>query len=154
MSEEMKPVTLDTLMEFKCCPENECFNNCCRDLHQTLTPYDILRLRKKLGMTSQDFLKNYTSLHHGPESGLPVVGFKPNPETGHECPFVTPDGCSAYEDRPASCRMYPLARAVARSRETGRDTEFFALIEEEHCKGFGAKTSLTVKEWLDGHREF
>src|SRR3989339_582068 len=150
MPEDMAPVTLDTLMDFTCSPENECFNDCCRDLNQALTPYDVLRLRKSLGMTSQDFLKKYTSLHHGPKSGLPVVEFKPNPETGHACPFVMPEGCSVYKDRPASCRMYPLARAIARSRETGKVSEFFALIEEPHCKGFGVKTDLTVEEWLKG----
>ncbi|OGR10184.1 MAG: Fe-S oxidoreductase [Desulfobacterales bacterium RIFOXYA12_FULL_46_15] len=150
MSEDMKPVAPGTLMGFRCGSENECFNDCCRDLHQTLTPYDILRLRKNLGMTSQEFLKHYTSLHYGPESGLPVVCFKANPGTGHECPFVTADGCSVYKDRPASCRIYPLARAIARSRETGKVSEFFALIEEPHCKGFGVKTDLTVEEWLKG----
>lgn len=150
MPEDMVPVTLGTFMKFGCSPENECFNDCCRDLNQALTPYDVLRLRKNLGMKSQDFLKKYTSLHHGPESGLPVVEFKPNPETGHACPFVRPEGCSVYKDRPASCRMYPLARAITRSRETGAVSEFFALIEEPHCKGFGAKTDLTVQEWLKG----
>lgn len=151
MSEDMmKPASLNNLMKFECSPQNQCFNDCCRDLHQTLTPYDVLRLRKNLGMTSQKFLKEFTSLHYGPQSGLPIVAFKPNPATGHECPFVKPEGCSVYEDRPASCRMYPLARAVARSRDTGEEKEFFALIEELHCKGFCAKTNLTVEEWLEG----
>lgn len=150
MSEDMIPVTPGTLMRFRCSPENECFNDCCRDLNQALTPYDVLRLRKRLGMTSQDFLKKYTSLHHGPKSGLPVIGFKPNPETGHACPFVTSEGCFVYKDRPASCRMYPLARAIARSRETGESSEFFALIEEPHCKGFDGNTDLTVEKWLEG----
>ena len=150
MPEDMIPVTRGTLMGFCCSPENECFNNCCRDLHQTLTPYDILRLKKNLGMKSQPFLKKYTSLHLGPESGLPVLGFKSNPATGHACPFVTHEGCSVYNDRPVSCRMYPLARAIARSRETGKVSEFFALIEEPHCKGFCKKTDLTVEKWLEG----
>jgi Fe-S-cluster containining protein len=150
MPEDMIPITLETLMEFSCSPENECFNDCCRDLQQTLTPYDILRLRKNLEMKSQPFLKKYTSLHLGPESGLPVLGFKSNPATGHACPFVTHEGCSVYKDRPVSCRMYPLARAIAKSRETGEITEFFALIEEPHCKGLGAKTDLTVEKWLKG----
>jgi hypothetical protein len=150
MPEDMVPVGLDTLMDFRCSPENECFNDCCRDLNQALTPYDVFRLRKNRGMRSQDFLKKYTSLHHGLRSGLPVVEFKPNPETGHACPFVTPEGCSVYKDRPASCRMYPLARAITRSRTTGEVSEFFARIEEPHCKGFGAKSDLTVQEWFKG----
>ncbi len=59
-------------------------------------------------------------------------------------------GCSVYEDRPGSCRLYPLARAIARSRETGKIQEYFALIEEPHCQGFGQKTDLTVAQWVKG----
>jgi Fe-S-cluster containining protein len=150
MTEDMIPVSLDNLMNFNCNCENECFNDCCRDLNQALTPYDVLRLKNNLGMSSSDFLKAYTSLHYGPGSGLPVIEFKPNPDTGYACPFVTPEGCSVYEDRPASCRMYPLARAISRSRQTGEITQHFALIEEPHCKGFAKKTGQTVKEWLKG----
>jgi len=150
MSEDMIPVHERDAMPFKCCSENPCFNECCRDLCQALTPYDILRLKRNLGISSQKFLRKYTSLHYGPGSGLPVVEFKPNPATGHECPFVTPEGCSVYADRPGSCRLYPLARAIARDRSTGEIDEYFAIIEEPHCKGFGQKTDLTVREWMEG----
>ncbi len=149
MTEDMVPVHPDERMNFRCGSENTCFNACCRDLNQTLTPYDILRLKRHLKMSSQEFIRTYTSLHHGPESGLPILTFKSNPETGHACPFVTARGCSVYEDRPASCRMYPLARAVSRSRDTGQINEFFARIEEEHCKGACSISKKTVREWLD-----
>ncbi len=150
MTEEMIPVHPDEEMTFDCNSQNECFNECCRDLNQALTPYDVLRMKSNLGLSSQQFLKTYTSLHHGPESGLPVVEFKPNPAAGYACPFVTKQGCSVYKDRPASCRMYPLARAIARSRETGQVVEYFALIEEPHCKGFKKKKGQTIRDWLKG----
>jgi hypothetical protein len=107
-------------------------------------------LKNSLGISSQDFLKTYTALHYGPESGLPVIEFKPNPDKGYECPFVTPQGCSVYEDRPGSCRMYPLARAITRSRQTGEINQYFALIEEPHCKGFGKGKGQSVEQWLKG----
>ncbi len=150
MSEEMIPVDLDDEMTFECSPGVSCFNECCRDLNQALTPYDVLRLKNSLNLSSDVFLRRYTAYHMGPESGLPVVTFKPDPATGHACPLVTRDGCSVYADRPASCRMYPLARAVSRSRQTGQITEFFALIEEPHCKGFGRRNNQTVRQWLAG----
>lgn len=149
MPDELIPIGKNDSLNFSCGPENECFNECCRNLCQAITPYDILRLKKNLGISSQQFLKEYTSLHHGPESGLPVVEFKQNPASGYECPFVAENGCRVYEDRPASCRMYPLARAVAKSRQTGEINEYFALIEESHCKGFCKKTDHKVKDWLD-----
>lgn len=150
MSEDMIPVHEQDVMPFECCSKNPCFNECCRDLNQALTPYDILRLKRNLGLSSQGFLKKYTAFHYGPGSGLPIVEFKSNPATGHECPFVTPKGCSVYADRPGSCRLYPLARAIVMDRETKEINEYFALIEEPHCKGFGKKTNLTVREWMDG----
>ena len=152
MSEDMIPVGPDDPMPFACGPENPCFNECCRDLSQALTPYDILRLKRAKQMDSTAFLREYTAMHFGPGTGLPVVEFKPNPATGHACPFVSEQGCTVYTDRPASCRMYPLARAIARSRETGGIQEYFALIEEPHCQGFGKETGLTVRQWLDGQQ--
>ena len=145
----MIPVLLDEKFSFECSPSISCFNECCRDLNQFLTPYDILRLKNNLKLKSSVFLRKYTSMHKGPGTGLPVITFKPDPDSGHACPFVTKQGCSVYEDRPASCRMYPLARAITRSRETGEITEYFALIEESHCKGLREKKKQTVREWIE-----
>ncbi|MFU8769524.1 MAG: YkgJ family cysteine cluster protein [Desulfotignum sp.] len=150
MTQDMKPVLKDEPMSFSCGPGNVCFNDCCRDLNQVLTPYDVLRLKAGLNLTSQEFLKTYTVCRIGPESGLPAVAFKPNPATGHACPLVTDAGCSVYPDRPGSCRLYPLARAVVRDRETGEIQAYYALIEEDHCKGLGLNTGQTVGQWLAG----
>jgi len=150
MNDEMLPVLPDDLMAFNCSPDNPCFNQCCRDLNQALTPYDILRMKNAVNLSSKVFLQKYTSRHTGPGSGLPVLTFRADPATGHACPFVTESGCAIYMDRPASCRMYPLARAIAKDRVTGKITEYFALIEEPHCKGFGIQGTRTVAQWLKG----
>ncbi len=146
----MVSVSLEDDFSFVCSPDVSCFNQCCQDLNQFLTPYDVLRLKRSLGLSSHEFLKKYTSRHNGPESGLPVVTFKMDPSNGYACPFVADKGCLVYDDRPASCRMYPLARAVVRSRQTGRMVEYFALIEEPHCRGFNRKSGQTVGQWLAG----
>jgi len=150
MGEEMIPVALDETMTFECVPGVSCFNDCCRDLNQSLTPYDILRLKNNIKLSSDLFLRKYTSVHMGPESGLPVLTFKPDPSTGNACPFVRKTGCSVYVDRPGSCRLYPLARAISRSRQTGEITEYFAIIEEPHCRGFGPMGGGTIRDWLSG----
>lgn len=148
MNDEMTALSIDETFRFSCNSRVSCFNECCRDLNQFLTPYDILRLKKNTGMTSTDFLQRYTSQHIGPESNLPVITLKPDSSDELKCPFVTPEGCSVYEDRPSSCRTYPLARMASRSRETGEITEFYALIEEPHCKGFEQDNTQTVGEWI------
>ena len=48
--------------------------------------------------------------------------------------------------------MYPLARAVSRSRKTGKVTEHFALIKEPHCRGFEQETTQTVRQWIENQK--
>jgi uncharacterized protein len=149
MDDEMTPMTPDDRFAFGCDRHVPCFNECCRDLNQFLFPYDIIRLKNCLGISSGEFLERYTKQHSGPETGLPVVTLKPDYASGSACPFVTPSGCRVYENRPASCRMYPLARMVSRNRETGRMTEHYALMKEDHCLGFCEPKTQTVREWIE-----
>jgi len=143
------PLSLDDTFNFSCSKDVPCFNECCRNLQQFLTPYDILRLKNRLGIPSGLFLEQYTAKHTGPESGLPIITLKTD---GYKlkCPFVTPSGCSVYNDRPSSCRMYPLARVVSRSRETGEITEQYMLIKESYCLGSSQGKTWTIRQWEEG----
>lgn len=143
------PLSLDDTFNFLCSKAVPCFNECCRNLQQFLTPYDILRLKNRLGIPSGLFLEQYTARHTGPESGLPIITLKTD---GYKlkCPFVTPSGCSVYNDRPSSCRMYPLARIVSRSRETGDITEQYMLIKESYCLGSSQGKTWTIRQWEEG----
>lgn len=148
MDTAITPVSETDSFIFKCSSRTPCFNDCCRDLNQYLTPYDILRMKTQLGLTSEVFLRQYTRSYTGQESGLPVITLRTTPDSGFECPFVRPEGCLVYENRPASCRLYPLARALTRSRETGMFSEQYFLMKEAHCKGFVSGSRWTVREWL------
>ena len=149
MEPKLTPIGCNDPFHFECSPDVPCFNECCRDLNQFLTPYDILRLKNHLGLSSEEFLGQYTSQHIGPESGLPIITFKVNHAQELKCPFVTPAGCSVYESRPSACRAYPLMRVVSRSRETGRINEQFLLLQEPHCLGFNQARIQTVGEWIE-----
>lgn len=148
MDPEMSPLLPGESFCFACSPAVPCFNDCCRDLNQFLTPYDILRLKNSLGLSSGEFLQQYTVSYIGPETGLPVVSLKQDQTDNLKCPFVRPAGCAVYADRPSSCRMYPVARALSRSRETGVTTKHFALIKEPHCRGFVDAEKKTAEKWL------
>jgi len=141
---------------FDCSPAVPCFNECCRDLNLVLTPYDILRLKRNLGLTSRQFIEAHAWRHDGPETGLPVITLKMNAANHYRCPFVSAEGCRVYADRPGACRLYPLARMAVLSRETGAVTEHLAVIREPHCRGFAQTQCRTVAEWLDrqGVREY
>jgi Fe-S-cluster containining protein len=143
------PLSPNGRFRFSCSPDVPCFNECCRDLNQFLTPYDILRLKNHLRLSSGEFLRKYTSQHTGPESGLPIVTLKPNDPHKLTCPFVTDTGCRVYENRPSSCRTYPLMRAVTRSRSTGEITAQFMVLRESHCLGFEEGKTRTLRQWID-----
>jgi hypothetical protein len=79
---------------------------------------------------------------------LPVVTMKMLDDDKKSCPFVTPEGCIIYEDRPVTCRYYPLGMAAFREQEiepTGED--FYFMVRESHCLGFQADKEWTVREW-------
>ncbi len=150
MNDNLTPIMPEEPFGFACSPGVACFNACCRDLNQPLYPYDILRLKKRLRLSSGKFLERYTTQHIGPGSGLPIVTLKPNDAGGLTCPFVSEKGCGVYSDRPSSCRTYPLVRAISRCRKTGRITERFMLLKEPHCLGFNESQKQTVRQWIEG----
>ena len=144
----MIPLSTDESFQFSCSEQASCYNECCQDLNQFLTPYDILRLKQRLNLPSNLFLERYTFQQIGPETGLPVIALKPDRSKRLKCPFVTASGCSVYEDRPASCRMYPLVRIASRSRETAKISEHYFLLREDHCLGFNEGKTQTVQDWI------
>ena len=54
-----------------------------------------------------------------------------------------------YDDRPASCRTYPLVRVLSRSRATGRTRAAYLLLQEPHCRGFEQAVRRNLTQWVD-----
>jgi Fe-S-cluster containining protein len=146
--DDSKPLRDEDTFCFTCSPDKKCFTYCCHDLNLVLMPYDILRLKNRLGIKSGDFLNKYTTVHVGPESGFPIVLLKMD-EHSLKCPFLDPEkGCTVYEDRPGACRTYPLARITRRSKDEDMD-EFHYIVKESDCLGFEKGKEWTVKKWKD-----
>lgn len=147
---ELTALAGEEQFQFACHPEVPCFNACCRDLNQALTPYDLLRLKSALNLSSAEFIARYAAVHSGPATGLPIVSLRFGDTAQRTCPFVCPTGCQVYAHRPSSCRIYPLARMLRRCREDGRVTEHYALLQEPHCQGFRQKRYQNVEQWIAG----
>jgi Fe-S-cluster containining protein len=141
---------LDDSFSFRCHPGLSCFNQCCGDVNIFLTPYDILRLKKRLNLSSTEFLARHTLKPFTAEQKLPVVVLKMEEgKEGKPCPFVRAEGCSVYEDRPWPCRMYPVGVASGRTEDAPEGPEFYFLMKEEPCDGFGEGTSWTIRKWME-----
>ncbi|MEE9610865.1 MAG: YkgJ family cysteine cluster protein [Desulfatiglandales bacterium] len=133
---------------FRCHRDIPCFTKCCADLNLILTPYDIVRIKNRLGMSSDAFLEQYTDTRMEEHTRFPLIKLNMNRDKSRRCPFVTREGCSIYEDRPGSCRIYPLGRAslkVDREKET---REKFFIVNEGHCLGFEEGKQWTTEEWM------
>lgn len=133
--------------KFACHPDVPCFNACCSDLNLMLTPYDVLRLRRALNMGSHDFIRTQAEVATAPDTGLPAFRLRMSDDKRHSCPYVSPKGCTVYENRPAACRTYPLGRAT-RIDENGEVGERFFVVREPHCKGFNEDKMWSSETWL------
>ena len=138
-------LTLKSRFKFRCHPGVACFTECCGRTTIILTPYDILRLKARLNVTSGEFLSTYTRREEHDKSGLPLVLMDMDRFAGR-CPFVRPvSGCQVYPDRPATCRYYPIGQGSLVTEE-GLD-EFYFYIREEHCQGWAEDAQWTVEAW-------
>lgn len=141
-------LVLDSPLQFECHPGVSCFTACCHNIKIILTPFDILILRQRLGIPAHEFITQYTEPSYLEKTDMPGVQIKLTEEKS-ACPFVTPEGCTVYEDRPTACRYYPVG--MADFHEGGTDDpevdKFFFLVKEPHCKGFEEPKHWTIREW-------
>ncbi|MFP4368791.1 MAG: YkgJ family cysteine cluster protein [Candidatus Kapaibacterium sp.] len=143
----------DGKFKFGCHPGVSCFNKCCNDVNIFLTPYDIIRLKNRLGISSGEFLEKYTILPLEENLRHPIVMLRMNEGT-MDCPFVDAEkGCTLYEDRPWSCRMFPVGVASPDEITSEKEEEFFFLLKEKVCRGFEeGQKEWTVAEWMDDQK--
>jgi Fe-S-cluster containining protein len=140
-------VGLKNRFKFKCHPGVSCFTKCCRGINIILTPYDVILLKNRLGLSSEEFLAIYTEPHIMEKTDLPVVTLKLLDDEQQSCPFVRDDGCIVYQDRPTTCRYYPLGVASLTHKEGADDEGFYFFVDEAHCRGFEEDQQWTVAEW-------
>lgn len=133
---------------FVCHKELPCFTKCCANLHLVLTPYDILCLKNRLNLSSEEFLDRYTDTYFEETPWFPVVRLSMQENEARQCPFVTPEGCKVYEARPGACRLYPLGRAASKIYGKHQAGEYYFKVKESHCLGWDKEKEWTIQEWL------
>jgi len=136
----------DDTFQFRCDPSLPCFTRCCADVAIVLTPYDVLRIKRALQLSSSEFLERFTIAPFTAEQKIPTVLLKMDPDS-KRCPFVSEQGCRIYAHRPWACRMYPLGLASP-DKPTPGDQPFYFLIREDLCQGHGCAQPWTVRAWI------
>jgi hypothetical protein len=144
----IKPILNDEKFTFKCYPGISCFNECCHQIDVILTPFDVLRMKNQLGITSDQFLTKYTHLQKLKGTDIPLVKLKMQDENDKRdhCVFLTGEGCLIYDNRPAVCRNYPTGIATQDPKEGDSNNPYF-ILTEDMCKGHFEKEEWTVETW-------
>jgi uncharacterized protein len=133
---------------FCCHPGVGCFNRCCRNLNLYLYPYDVVRLKQRLGISSDEFLDRHVDVVLRPGNHFPDVLLRMSETAERTCPFLSPAGCTVYVDRPDTCRTFPLEQGLAHDVATGCDEALFFFRPPEFCRGVDEAAAWTVPEWV------
>jgi len=139
-------LSLDDTIQFNCHKGIACFNKCCQQIDLTLAPYDIVRLKNRLGLSTRDFLAQYTVPFGMDGQEMPGIKMRTKDEST-VCPLLTEEGCSVYEDRPTACRYYALGQMAMRKMGSPTDEEMYFIVKEDHCLGHNEPRTLTVGEY-------
>jgi Fe-S-cluster containining protein len=143
---DQESLSLDSSFRFHCQADLPCFNQCCHAPTVILSPYDLLRLKQALGITSGELRERYTRQEIEPNSNLPLVFIDAyrSPEGG--CPFLGEAGCTVYSHRPAACRLFPLTMG-SRLTPGGVEDHYFCR-RLDYCQGFDTDVQWTVASWM------
>jgi Fe-S-cluster containining protein len=137
---------LDDEFRFRCHKGIACFNKCCENIDILLTPHDIVRLKKRFGLTAREFIDRYTVDCHMDGHGMPGLKLRTR-EGSTACINLTADGCGVYPDRPAACRYYALGMVSMRRKDSPVDEDSYFVVKESHCLGHEEPRVQTVRDY-------
>ncbi|MBI5524817.1 MAG: YkgJ family cysteine cluster protein [Deltaproteobacteria bacterium] len=132
---------------FGCHSRLSCFTSCCADVNILLTPVDVLRLSRRLGIKTGEFIARHTLTPVTKDLHLPVLMLRMGDAPDKRCPFVGAAGCTVYEDRPWSCRMYPVGMGIPPARAGEDPRPVYFLFEDGFCKGRAERAEWSVERW-------
>jgi len=135
---------------FDCFPGIACFNQCCRNLNLFLYPYDIIRLKNRLAVSSDRFIDRYVSVVLRPASFFPEVLLRMQDDNNGFCPFVTEAGCAVYADRPDTCRKFPMEQGMQYHPGAGKAERVYFFRPPNFCRGPEESRTWTAGEWGRG----
>jgi len=78
----------NSLFHFRCAPDVKCYMSCCRKLDLILYPYDIIRLKARLAISSGEFMRRHTRLGPSSHPFFPAVMLLMSENEEQTCPFL------------------------------------------------------------------
>jgi Fe-S-cluster containining protein len=132
---------------FHCHPGLGCFNLCCRNLNLFLYPYDVIRLKNNLDLSSDQFLDRYVDIVLRESASFPEVLLRMSENDEKTCPFVIASGCSVYPDRPDTCRTFPVEQGVLYDDHSNQSRLIQFFRPPDFCLGQHEPRIWTSRTW-------
>lgn len=133
--------------KFQCYPGISCYNRCCRNLNLFLYPYDVVRLKNRLKMNSDEFLEQYVDIVLRPSSFFPEVLLTMSDNPEKTCPFLDTSGCTVYSDRPDTCRTFPVEQGVYFDADQDKTEWVHFFRPPDFCLGQHEEKVWTTQTW-------
>jgi len=134
---------------FRCHSDLACFTRCCRNLNLFLYPYDVLRLKDCLNMSSEAFLESYVDIVLRESNFFPEVLLRMSANEERTCPFLNESGCAVYPDRPDTCRTFPLEQGILFEESKAKATNVYFFKPPDFCLGQYESQQWTVETWAE-----
>ena len=141
-------IKADDTFSFACHPGIACFNRCCRNLNLFLYPYDVLRLKTALGLSSDEFLDAYVDVVLRPDNFFPEVLLHMSENPEKTCPFLNKSGCSVYPHRPDTCRTFPVEPGIFYDAGIRKITPVYYFRPPDFCLGRHEDKRWTISAWI------
>ena len=145
---ENRQMKMDDILPFSC---THCGGCCVPQEEILISPLDLFRLAKELGLTAEQFMDQYAECYIGESSRMPIVRVAPKGET-RRCPLLKNNKCSVHAVKPSVCRLYPLGRSLHYEwdEQEKPDMEKSEVIYFHSGCFCGSQSGhQTVREWLE-----
>ena len=138
----------DDTFNFKC---KMCGLCCIRDEDEPVIVMgpDLVRIARKLHLSTLDVIRKYCYFNIGEKSGLPVLTLKT--DWMRRCIFLQNARCMVHDAKPEVCAMFPLGRMVRvhPSRENGEASYAYFTQPGGGCPGENTDVTCTLREWKE-----
>jgi Fe-S-cluster containining protein len=113
-----------------------------------LYPYDLVRLKQRLSISSDEFLDEYVDVVLRSSNYFPEVLLRMSATREKTCRFLSPAGCSVYPDRPDTCRTFPFEQGMLYDAHRKKDTPVYFFRPPDFCRGHLEEEEWTISEWI------
>jgi hypothetical protein len=135
------------MFSFRCHEALECFTKCCRNLNLFLYPYDMLRLKDRLSISSGQLLDTYIDVVLRESNYFPDALLRMAEDEQKTCPFLTESGCAVYSDRPDTCRTFPLEQGIMFRGPKAKAADVYFFKPPDSCLGQYEPDEWTTRSW-------